>query len=154
MKESYLSFKINNEYYAMNVDYIHNIIEVEEITTVPRMPEYFLGVINHRGEAIPVVDARIRFGLPEKKTDYNSCIIITEIKADDVKVMFGILIDEVSEVFSISKTQIQPLDKININNRTQFITGIYKKETSIIFILNPNEIYVEIHENNKMSGDG
>ena len=74
--KSYLSFKIGSEYYAANVSNVQNIIEYSDITKVPEMPKYMLGVINLRGQVLPVIDSRIKFGIENTEITTNTCILV------------------------------------------------------------------------------
>ena len=106
---SYLSFKIGNENYAANVGYVHNIIEYCEITEVSEMPKHMLGIINLRGQVLPVVDSRLKFGIERTEITTNTCIVIMEVSFEKKNVFVGILVDSVTAVIDIKKKEIKKL---------------------------------------------
>ena len=139
--KSYLSFKIGSEYYAANVSYVQNIIEYSEITKVPEMPEYMLGITNLRGKVLPVVDARIKFGIENTEITTNTCILVMEVQVDDEDIFVGTLVDGVSEVLEIEQEEIKETPSIGTTVKNEFIHGIYHDDEKFIMILNMNKIF-------------
>ena len=86
---SYLTFKLGDEEFAAHVGKVLNILEMTKITTVPKAPDYLKGVINLRGAVLPVIDARIKFGMPEAEYTTNTCIIVLDIDLDGDSVHVG-----------------------------------------------------------------
>lgn len=150
---SYLSFKIGSEFYAANVSYVHNIIEYTDITKVPEMPAYMLGVINLRGQVLPVIDARIKFGLTNTEITSNSCILVMEVDVEGSQVFIGALVDAVAEVLEISESEIKDPPSIGTTIKSQYISGVYHDENKFIMILEMNKILAsdEIINMNEMS---
>ena len=100
----YLTFGIDEEEYAISILKVKEIIEMKKITKIPNLPEYIKGIINLRGNIIHVVDIREKFGMEAKEYDKFNVIIIVEA-ADRV---LGIIVDQVKDVLSIDKAEIQP----------------------------------------------
>ena len=138
--KSYLSFKVGEEFFAINAKYIHNIIELTSITKVPNSPEFMLGIINLRGQAIPVVDTRIQFGMIPTPVTASSCIVILEVVINGEPILIGSLVDAVSEVIEIEKEQILPTPDIGGKYKSEFIAGVIQSEDTFIMILNIQEL--------------
>jgi purine-binding chemotaxis protein CheW len=150
---SYLSFKIGSEYYAANVSFVQNIIEFTEITKVPEMPVFMLGVINLRGQVLPVIDTRIKFGLSYSETTTNTCILVMEVTVDEKHIMVGALVDAVAEVLEISEDDINETPSIGTTIRNKYISGVYHDKEKFIMILDMNQILAsdELLNLNKLS---
>jgi len=103
----YLTFLLGTEEYAIRVLQVREIIGVQDITGVPQTPVYVKGVINLRGKVIPVVDLRLKFGLPEIEYTQRTCIIVVQVKTAAVSLSMGIVVDEVSEVLNLSAGDIE-----------------------------------------------
>lgn len=143
MKElkSYLSFKIGESYFAADVKYVHNILEYSPITPLPKMPEHILGVINLRGEVLPVVDSRIKFGVKERELTTNSCILVLEVTLNKEQVFAGFLVDAVTEVLEIEDGAVNSPPSLGRDNLEDFIKGFYLQEERHLMILNMDKVF-------------
>ena len=103
-KEKYLSFEVKENDYAIQIKYVDDIIGFQEITEVPDMPDYFRGIINLRGQIIPIIDVRGRFQIETIEYHARTCIIVVSLNETTV----GLVVDEVHEVLDISENEIQP----------------------------------------------
>lgn len=133
--DSYLSFCLNGEEYATNVGSVLSIIEIPIITKVPKAPEYVLGIINLRGEVLPVIDMHYKFGLSKVETTTNNCILVMESTVEQRYVKFGVLVDAVKEVYQFDPSKIMPAPSIGNKIRSEFISGIYNQGDSFIMII-------------------
>lgn len=138
---SYLSFKLGGETFAANVGKILNILEMTEITKVPKAPDYIKGVINLRGTVLPVVDTRIKFGIPPTEYTNNTCILVMEVDVDGEQVQVGGLVDAVQAVLEIEEDEILPPPSIGSKYRSEFITGIAKIDDKFIMLLNMDRVF-------------
>ena len=102
---TYLTFKLGKEYFAVNVAKVLTILELKPITKVPNSPNYMRGVINLRGNVLPVIDMRIKFGMPTAEFTQNTCIIVLNVGIDGETVQLGILVDAVDQVLEIKAFQ-------------------------------------------------
>ncbi len=140
-ENKYLTFYLNNEEFGIEIKYIIEIIGIQLINTVPDMPAYIKGVINLRGKVIPVMDVRMRFKFNEKPYNERTCIIVTRINEQ----LIGLIVDEVSEVLDIPKSNIEPPPKINgiggVDEKV--IHGLGKVGSSVKIILNVNKLLFE-----------
>lgn len=137
----YLTFKLDEEIYALSISHVREVLDFTKITRVPRMPEFMCGVINLRGGVVPVVDLRIKFGMPEKEKTVDTCIIIIEITIGEEQTLLGIMADSVQEVMNLEPDQIQPPPKIGTRLKTEFIRGMGKKNDEFIIILECDKVF-------------
>lgn len=126
-ENQYLFFTILDEEYGVEIAHVKEIIKVCNITKVPHTDEYIKGIINLRGDIIPVISVRARFSLPEKEYDGRTCIIVLDIEDKTV----GLIVDNVSEVIFINKSRVTapPSEKYGYKNR--FIKKIGNTETNV-----------------------
>ena len=136
--KQYIVVKLDGEQYGIDITFIDNIVRMQQITRVPKAQSYFAGVINLRGEIIPVMSLRVRFGLPEKETTNSTRIII--IKPEN-NAKIGILVDEVREVVSLEEEDIEKAeyDELGIN-----LLGVGKYKETLISLLNIKAIISEL----------
>ena len=125
-------FALEDEEFACNINDVREVLKMVKITPLPNALHFIEGVINLRGEVIPVIDLRKRFGLSYIERDDNSRIIIVEVSSK----MVGLIVDKVSEVISLSDKQIQDAPEQLTGNRTQLIMGVGKIDTRLLIILN------------------
>jgi len=127
----YVVFKLDNEFYGLDIYNVTAIERIQSFTRVPNSPEYIKGVINLRGEVVPVVDLRKRFLLNPKEIDSNSRIIIVSI----LDMLIGIIVDSSSEVIEINKNDIDspPTKKDNISD--EYVKGIGKLNNKLYILL-------------------
>jgi len=103
----YLTFILGREEFAIQVLKVREIMGIQDVTSVPRTPRYCKGVINLRGKVIPVMDLRLKFGLPEAEYTQRTCIIVVQVQSGAVSVHTGIVVDEVSEVLTLTGGDIE-----------------------------------------------
>jgi purine-binding chemotaxis protein CheW len=138
---SYLSFKIGNEMFAANVRHVHNIIELVPITKVPHSPSYMLGIINLRGQVLPVVDTRVKFGLSATAATNNTCILVMEVSIENESILVGALVDGVSEVLEIGAENIKSAPSLGAKFKSDFITGVFHNGDSFIMLLDMDKVF-------------
>ncbi len=97
----YLTFKLEEEIFALDISKVREVLDFTAITKVPRTPEFMRGVINLRGNVVPVVDMRLKFGMTKTENTVNTCIIIVEINLDGETTVLGALADAVQEVIEL-----------------------------------------------------
>src|SRR5215470_14441208 len=103
----FLTFTLGNEEYGVPVLKVREIIKVMDITQVPQVPDYVLGVINLRGKVIPVIDLRRKFGFLAMEHTERTCIIVVDVDLAQMRVMMGVVVDSVSEVLNVTDTEIE-----------------------------------------------
>ncbi|WIF94660.1 chemotaxis protein CheW [Caminicella sporogenes] len=127
----YVLFKLDNEYYGIDIQNVETIEKIMSITRVPYTQDYIKGVINLRGNVVPVIDLRKRFKLEEKEYNENSRIII--VKIEDITV--GMIVDSSSEVIQISNENIDEAPVLKNNSEESFVKHIAKNDEQIIMII-------------------
>lgn len=137
----YITFKLGNELFAINVAQVREVLEVSTITRVPTAPEYMRGVVNVRGKAIPVADLRVRFGLPRVADTVSTRIIVMELVLDGEATVLGGIADSVHEVIELDPSNINPPPRIAMRWRTDFIQGMGKRGDDFILILDVNAVF-------------
>ena len=137
----YMTFKLGDELFAINVSQVREVLEVLQITKVPTAPAYMRGVVNVRGQAIPVVDLRLRFGLPSIADTVHTRVIVMELSLDGETAVIGGLADSVHEVIELEPGNITPPPRIAMRWRTDFILGMGKRGEEFIIILDVNAVF-------------
>lgn len=137
----YIVVRLGDEQYGIDIKYIDNIIRMQGITRVPQVPEYLKGVINLRGEVIPVMSARIKMFLPADEITRASRIIILKLEQHGT---VGIIVDEVKEVVTLETAEIEKVSYDSANAETSnFITGVGKHNGELISLLDLNLLLQE-----------
>lgn len=131
----YLTFQLAEEVFAVEVAKVREILEFTSITKVPQTPDFMRGVINLRGSVVPVMDMRLKFGLPETEKTVNTCIIVVEVDHEGETIIIGALADSVQEVFELEPDQVEPAPRIGTKLNTDFLLGMGKHDGQFIMIL-------------------
>jgi purine-binding chemotaxis protein CheW len=132
----YLTFGLGGEEYGLEILKVREIIGMMDITSVPRTPEFVMGVINLRGNVIPVVDLRLKFGMPHIDRTEETCIIVVDVLGMEM----GILVDRVSEVLDIVDEEIQPAPDFGVAVDTEFILGIGRANDRVTILLDISQV--------------
>ncbi len=133
---SFLTFRLGEETFAVEVEHVREILDFADITRVPTAASCMLGVVNVRGTATPVIDLRLKFGLPPEKHTIDSRIMVMEMEFEDGVAAIGGLADSVHEVVDFDNSQIAESPKIGMKWRSDFIRGIGTHNGRFIIILN------------------
>jgi purine-binding chemotaxis protein CheW len=137
----YLTFKLGDEVYATDVAKVREVLDFTTITKIPRTPDFMSGVINLRGNVVPVVDLRLCFEMSKTVKTVNTCVVVVEMLLDGEPTIIGALADSVEEVIDLEPEQIQPAPKIGSQIRTDFIKGMGKRDMQFIMILDIDRIF-------------
>lgn len=129
-------FMLNKAYYGVPILQVQEIVKMTEITEIPNTPDFVQGIVNLRGKIIPIIDMRKRFGLPDEKVNENWKILI--LKSDDV--LFGVMVDQISEVEKVPATLIEKPPKIVAGVNGKFINAIAKMENRLLILLDIGKI--------------
>jgi len=137
----YLTFKLAEETFALDVAKVREILELTSITKVPQTPDYMRGVINLRGSVVPVVDMRLKFGMGMTGQTVNTCIIVVEVTLDGDAIVIGALADSVQEVVEMEPGSIEPPPHIGTRLDTTFIKGMGKIDDHFVMVLDIDMIF-------------
>jgi purine-binding chemotaxis protein CheW len=136
----YLTFALGKEEFGIEILKVREIMGYMAITAVPQMPDYIRGVINLRGQVIPVVDLRSRFGMEEKEITEQTCIIMVDIHQSGRSFFAGLVIDRVQEVLNIEKGNIDDTPQFGTEVNTDFLLGIGKSGSTIKLLLDIDRV--------------
>ncbi|PLY13208.1 MAG: chemotaxis protein CheW [Desulfuromonas sp.] len=137
----YLTFRLGEESFGIDVLKVREILDFIEVTKVPKAPDYMLGVINLRGSVVPVVDLRKRFAIESGERTKDNCIIVLEINLNGDELKVGIIGDMVEEVIDLRSEQIEPPPKLGSQLRAEFIVGMGKQDENFIILLDIDKIF-------------
>ncbi|MBF0290293.1 MAG: chemotaxis protein CheW [SAR324 cluster bacterium] len=137
----FLTFQLKEESFALEIVQIREVLELDSITKIPRTPAFMCGVINLRGNVVPVIDMNLKFGMRKTQHTVNTCIIIVEIHLDGEETLLGALVDSVQEVIDLSPGQIEPAPRIGTQLRNEFIRGMGKQGDQFLIILDIDNIF-------------
>ncbi len=136
----YLTFALGSEEYGLEILKVREIFGYMDITAVPQTPHYVKGVINLRGQVIPVIDLRTKFGMPEADITEETCIIVVEISQGQTHCSTGIVVDRVSEVLDISGENIEEAPQFDTSVNTDFILGMGKIGDTVKILLDIDKV--------------
>ncbi len=137
----FLTFKLGNEVYGVDIKKVREVLEYTKVTKVPRTPDFMKGVINLRGGVVPVVDLRLKFGMEEKEKTVNTCIIIVEVNVESEEILLGAIADSVREVVDLGSEQMEDTPSIGMSIRVDFIKCMGKLEGEFCMILDIDRIF-------------
>lgn len=129
----YLTFKLSDETYGLDILRVQEIIGMMSVTRVPRTPAFVRGVINLRGRVIPVIDLRIKFDAPSAADTELTCIVVVQLAGQST--VMGVVVDEVSEVLDMSVDQIEETPDFGSGIEAEFVRGIGKVDGKVIMLL-------------------
>ena len=132
----YVSFVLCGEEYGIPILCVQEIIRYDTLTKIPQSPEYVVGVLNLRGQVIPVVNLRMKFGLEDRELDKSTRIIVVEVQGR----IMGMVVDEVSEVLQIELDNISPPPPMGTQLRTDYISGMAKIKDTLVILLEIDKI--------------
>ena len=132
----WVTFKLENETYGVNVMQVQEVLRYTEIAPVPGAPDYVLGIINLRGNVVTVIDTRLKFGLMPAEITDNSRIIIIEAE----KQVVGILVDSVAEVVYLKASEIDPAPSVGTEESARFIQGVSNRKDDLLILVDLNKL--------------
>ena len=139
----YLTFKLDEEVFALDVAKVREILEYTSVTKVPQTLDFMRGVINLRGSVVPVIDLRLKFGMTPTEQTVNTCIIVAEVGMGDDTMLLGALADSVQEVDEMEPGQIEAAPHIGTRLNLDFIKGMGKKDGNFVMILDIDKVFTD-----------
>lgn len=147
-QNKFLTFLLADESYGIPILKVKEIIGLMTITHVPRMPYYVKGVVNLRGKIIPILDLRLKFGMPEKEFDDRTCFIVTEMQTPTGPKLSGLVVDTVSEVLDVPADCIELPPEFMSKEEQEYLTGIGKVKDKVILLLDADKILSDHEKSN------
>ena len=139
IKNSFINFMIGKENYAIVVTKVLEILQSGTLTRIPNSSEFVKGVLNFRGEIVPIIDMHKRFNL-KKQDDTNKMIIVIDLETEKNNVLMGLLVDQVKDVIEIEYKSIRKVPDIGINYNPEFLEGMIEKDNQFILLLNVDKV--------------
>lgn len=140
-KNTFLSFKVGKETFAVSVLKVLEVLEKQYITDVPKVPDYIEGVINFRGKIIPVIDTRVKFNLPIREENEKYVVIVFDLDINDKNMIIGAMADGVNDVISFEENQILEIPELGFNYDTEFLLGMIKSNINFTMILDIDSLF-------------
>lgn len=136
----YIVVKFDDEQFGIDIKYIDNIVRMQRITRVPKVQSFIKGVINLRGEVIPVVSLRLKMGLEEDVITKATRIIIIRLENGE---LIGVLVDEVKEVVTLNAAEIEKIAYDSKEDKINYLSGVGKDKGELISLLDMNLVFAE-----------
>jgi purine-binding chemotaxis protein CheW len=139
---AYLTFALGNEKFAIPVDHVQEVVEFAQVTKVPNAPSYMLGIINLRGRVLPLLDTKLKLGLPATERTQKSRIMVLDIQTEDDKnIQIGAMVDVAREVMEINDNEIQDAPEFENLKTSAPITGIVNNHGDITMIMDITKVF-------------
>lgn len=139
----FLTFTLDHERYAVEIAKVREVLEFTSVNRVPRTPESLRGVINLRGNVVPVVDLRLKLGLSRTERTVDTCVVITEVVVDGEPIVLGVLADSVQEVIELDAASILPPPKLGTRVDSAFIRGMGRRDDQFLIVLDIDRVLSE-----------
>ena len=136
----YLTFQLAAEEFGIRVLKVREIMGLQQITAVPKTPAHIKGVINLRGKVVPVIDLRLKFGLPAADYTARSCIIVTQVQGESAPVLMGIVVDGVSEVLNLTASEIEDTPDFGEEVSGHYLLGMAKVKGKVKILLDIDKV--------------
>jgi purine-binding chemotaxis protein CheW len=140
-KETYVTFELGQDLFAVNVKYVLEVLDHQQITNVPKTPEHILGIINFRGEILPVVNTRVKFKLNKPIEEHKNIIIVYILEQGDHFYSVAGKADGVKDVIEIAPDEIKPVPEMGLSYDTRFVSGVIKRDEKYILIIHPEKVF-------------
>jgi purine-binding chemotaxis protein CheW len=149
MNQVYLSFHISDELFGINVLKVLEVLQKQTITEVPNSPYYITGIINFRGEVVPVFDTRIRLNLSPREEKDLFVIAVLDLVKNEEPFRIGAIVDRVRDVITINDDEIKPVPPMGSKFSVEFLKGIVRQDDQFILLIDVDRVFVsqEIDKN-------
>lgn len=139
--DTYLTFMLGNERFAVSVSKVLEVLQKQAITRVPKTPAHILGIINFRGEILPVFDTRQKFNLPATEQDEAKIIIVFEVVVGSTKTIIAATADSVKDVIEIQETEIKPVPELGLDYDSRYIAGAIRRNEKFTLMLDIEKVF-------------
>jgi purine-binding chemotaxis protein CheW len=143
MSQVYLSFNIGNELFAINVLKVLEVLQKQAISPVPKAPDYILGIINFRGDVVPVFNTRLKFNLKSHGENDKFAVVVLEMIKNDETYRIGATVDKVKDVITISDNEISPVPPMTSSFDTEFLSGIVRRDDQFILLIDVDRVFIK-----------
>lgn len=132
-QDTYLAFEVGDEWYAIGVVYVNEIVRAPHIVSIPDVPSHVVGAINRRGCVMPVYDLRVRFGLSPHQVGKQSVVVVVEHATEQ----FALLVDAVCDVLAVPADQIEMRKKLDTSHEPSLVLGAFRQQDQVIVLIDP-----------------
>ena len=139
----YLTFRVDQEVYGIDIAHAREVIEVSALTPMPKAPEWIRGVVNLRGSVLPVIDLRRRFNMGDSTLGKRPSVVVIELASGDDTITVGVLVDTALEVFEYADEQIEPPPKFGARFSRNYLRGVGRRNQYIFFILIADKVFTD-----------
>jgi purine-binding chemotaxis protein CheW len=137
----YLTFSLAGVEYAVDVSIVETVVEYAPLTSVPSPLEYMRGVMDLRGQVIPVIDLRKKFGMPGRESDEGTSVVVITVRSDEALVLIGAIVDAVSEVVNIAEGSLESSSGQEGALWERYVKGIIRQEGKMLVIIEPEGMF-------------
>lgn len=138
-----LTFSLDGEGYAVEIARVREVLEFTSCNRVPRTPEHVRGMINLRGNVVPVIDLRLKLGFSRTERTVDTCVIISEVEVEKEPLILGVLADSVQEVIELDAAALAPPPRMGTRVDTRFIRGVGKREDQFLIVLDIERVLTD-----------
>lgn len=143
MNQVYLSFNIGKELFAINVLKVLEVLQKQKITPVPNAPEYILGIINFRGEVVPVFDTRQKFNLRSTNDTNSFAVVILDMVKNNESFRIGATVDKVKDVITINDEDVKPVPPMSSSFNAEFLSGIVRLQDEFMLLFDVDKVFTK-----------
>jgi purine-binding chemotaxis protein CheW len=147
MNNTYLSFIVGEELFALNVSQVLEVLEKQHITKVPNAPAYIKGIINFRGEVVPVFESRTKFNLGDRLHEDDCVVIVLDLSTDNEMFRIGAIVDRVKDVITLDDSKLMPVPAMSKDFNTDFLRGIFRLNDEFLMLLNVEKVFSDTELN-------
>ncbi|MGV1098455.1 chemotaxis protein CheW [Thiovibrio sp. JS02] len=151
--KQYLTFTLRSEDFAIDIAKVREVLDVTTLTRIPKMPPFISGVINLRGNVVPVMDLGYRLGMEPVDQTKNTCVMIVETTIDGTTVAMGTVADSVQMVLDLQTSEIEEVPRMGTNINTDFIIGMGRQGEKFLIILNIDKVLTHGEEDLRLCLD-
>jgi purine-binding chemotaxis protein CheW len=143
MSQVFLSFNIGNELFAINVLKVLEVLQKQTITPVPNAPAYILGIINFRGDVVPVFNTRQKFNLKLLDESQSFAVVVLDLVKNNEPFRIGATVDKVKDVITINDDEIKPVPPMSSSFNSEFLSGIVRRDDQFILLIDVDRVFTQ-----------
>ena len=140
----YVSFRLAEETYALDVSHAKEIVEAPRLTPMPHAPAWIRGVMNLRGSVVPVVDLKRKFAMGTTELGAHTCVLLVEFASESSQFLIAVLVDAVLAVFELSPSELEPPPAFGARYSRKYLKGVGRREGAMFMVLDANEVFADV----------
>lgn len=138
---TYFVFQVQKEIFTVPVSRVMNVLELMTPSRIPETPDYLEGIVNVRGELLPVIDSRLKFGMDKTELGADACIIVLEIAGHSDQFKLGLVVDKARDVMEVSDEEIETVPDMGLELNPEYVKGVINRNEEIILLLDIDKIF-------------